>query len=340
MHTPTDRDRGQFRNVWVVAEQREGVLKDVTFELLGTAHRLAAQRGSEVWAVVLGSTVGPMARACIERGADAVVVVEDARLGHFVDDVYAGVLHHLVNKYKPEIVLCGATARGRALIPRIAVSLTAGLTADCTGLEIEAGTGVLLQTRPAFGGNIMATIQCTDHRPQMATVRPRVMSALDAQPGRAGKVITEPLPPELGAKTARMKVLEAITDTKESVHLADAKFIISGGRGLGGKEGFRLLHEFAMMVEGAVGATRAAVDAGWIDYAHQVGQTGQTVQPKVYMACAISGQIQHLVGMQSSDLIIAINKDPNVPMMKLADFAIVGDVFEVLPAIMAEARRV
>ena len=337
MRTPTDRDRSQYRNVWVVAEQREGVLKDVTFELLGAARKLAAARSCEVWAVLLGSGVRAMADACIRRGADAVVVVDDPRLEHFVDDAYAAALHALVARHKPEIVLCGATARGRALIPRVAVSLDAGLTADCTGLDIEAGTGVLLQTRPAFGGNIMATIKCTGHRPQMATVRPRVMTALDAQPGRTGRVIVEPFP--AAAREARMKVLEAVTDAKETVHLADARFIISGGRGMGGREGFKLLADFARLVDGAVGASRAAVDAGWVDYAHQVGQTGQTVQPKVYMACAISGQIQHLVGMQSSDLIIAINTNPDAPMMKLADYAIVGDVFEVVPALMQEARR-
>jgi len=337
MHTPTDHDRRQFRNVWVVAEQREGVLKDVTFELLGAARRLARQRRGEVWCVLLGHGVRRMSQACLDRGADAVVLVDDPRLEHFVDDVYATVLHRLVERHRPEIVLCGATARGRALIPRVAVSLTAGLTADCTGLDIEEGTGVLLQTRPAFGGNIMATIKCTDYRPQMATVRPRVMSAMEPQPGRTGRVLVEPFPEN--ASPARLTVLEAVTDARETVHLADAKFIVAGGRGMGGREAFKLLAEFAALVEGAVGASRAAVDAGWVDYAHQVGQTGQTVQPKVYMACGISGQVQHLVGMQSADLIIAINKNPEAPMMKLADYSIVGDVFEVLPAMMKEIRR-
>ena len=338
MHTPTDNDRQQFQNVWVIGEEREGELKDVTFELLGAARRLADARQSQVWCVLLGDGVTTMAAACFHRQADVVLVVDDPALGRFVDEIHAAVLERLIAKHKPEIVLCGATARGRALIPRVAVRSYAGLTADCTGLDIDPETGYLLQTRPAFGGNIMATIKCMDHRPQMATVRPRVMDAPEPDPTRTGKLIAEPFTERDTAW--RSRVLEVVINKEDAVRLADATFIVSGGRGIDGPDGFKLLHDFAHLVDGAVGASRAAVDAGWIDYAHQVGQTGITVQPEVYMACGVSGQIQHLVGMQSAGTIIAVNKDPEAPIMKLADYAIVGDVFEILPAMMTEMRRV
>jgi electron transfer flavoprotein alpha subunit len=338
MHTPTDASRAAFRNVWVIAEEREGELKAVTFELLGAARRLADARGGEAWCVLLGHNVTRFAAACFERLADVVLVVDAPELARFNDETHGNLLNRLVEKHRPEIVLCGATARGRALIPRVAVQAYAGLTADCTGLDIDPETGLLLQTRPAFGGNIMATIKTMHHRPQMATVRPRVMPEPTPQPGRSGRLLSEELQPaEVGR---RLRVLEVVTDTRETVKLADAEFIITGGRALGGPEGFQMLREFADLVGGAVGASRAAVDAGWVDYAHQVGQTGTTVHPHVYLACGVSGQIQHLVGMQTSDLIIAINKDAAAPMMQLADFAIVGDLFEVIPALMREIRRV
>lgn len=338
MHTPTDQLRANFRDVWVIGEERDGELKAVTFELLGAARQLADARGSRVVCVLLGHGVRSMAEACIARQADRVVVVDDPRLASFVDEIHAGILNGLVEKHRPEIVLCGATARGRALIPRVAVQTNAGLTADCTGLAIDSELGCLLQTRPAFGGNIMATIKSMDHRPQMATVRPRVMQEPDPDPTRSGEIIEELFPDT--AATARVRLLETICNTEETVKLADARFIVSGGRGVGGAEGFDVLHKLAELVDGAVGASRAAVDSGWIDYAHQVGQTGITVQPTVYMACGISGQVQHLVGMQSAELIIAINQDAKAPMMQLADYAIVGDLFEVIPAICREIRRV
>ncbi len=337
MLAKTESELAEYRNVWVVAELGAEGVKDVTFELLGAGRRLADARGSELWCVLLGQAVCDLAPACFHRQADAVLAVEDPRLASFVDETYANVLSRLVEKYKPEIVLCGATARGRAVIPRVAVQTYAGLTADCTGLDIEPDTGLLLQTRPAFGGNIFATIKCAWHRPQMATVRPRVMAAPEPDPGRTGRLIREELDPAEAGGAVR--VLQAFGDACEATGLADANFIITGGRGIGSPKGFGLLREFADLVGGAVGASRAAVDAGWIDYAHQVGQTGRTVQPNVYLACGVSGQIQHLVGMQSSDLILAINRDPEAPMMKLADYAIVGDLFEILPAMMDEIRR-
>ena len=337
MHTPTEPDRALHRHVWVVAEQRHGEIRPVTFELLGAARRLADVRGCEVWCVLLGEGVARHADACFARQADVVLAVDDARLREFADDRYARVLSGLVVRHRPEIVLCGATAMGRALIPRVAVSVHTGLTADCTGLEIEPSSGLLLQTRPAFGGNLMATIKSADHRPQMATVRPRVMPEPPPDPARRGRLIIEPFTD--GEGPPRMRVVRTVWAAGELVSLADARFSIAGGRGVRGRKGFDLLKQFAAAVGGAVGASRAAVDAGWIDYAHQVGQTGQTVQPRVYVACGVSGQVQHLVGMQSASLIIAINQDPEAPIMKIADYAIVGDLFEVIPAILRELTR-
>jgi len=337
MYTPNESDRDPYRNVWVVAEHRDGAIQGVTFELLGAARRLADVRCGEVWCALLGDEVAGLAPDCFQRGADVVLAVERPDLAKFVDDLHAEALAALIEKYRPEIVLSGATARGRALIPRVAVKTCSGLTADCTGLQIDPDTGVLLQTRPAFGGNILATIQSVRHRPQMATVRPRVMGEPQPEPGRTGRLIVEPLAPPNAASP--MRVLEEVTARRNTVALTNADFIIAGGRGVRGPRGFDLLHRFASLVGGAVAATRAAVDAGWVDYAFQIGQTGQTVQPQVYMACGVSGQIQHLVGMQSSDLIIAVNRDRNAPIMQLADYAVVGDLFEVLPAMVAALRR-
>ena len=337
MYTPTDAERAAFKNVWVIAEMLDSKVQSVTHELLGAARRLADTRGSEVFCVVMGNGVDGEAEQLLAYQADTVIVIDDPTLENFVDEIQAKALCRLIDKYKPEIVICGATTRGRALIPRVAVMTRAGLTADCTGLEIEPESGLLLQTRPAFGGNIMATIKCENYRPQMSTVRPRVMTAPEPDASRKGRIIKEDL--EDAEKKARMRVLEVMGDSSDAVRLSDAKFIVTGGRGMKGPENFQLLHDFATRVGGAVGASRAAVDAGWIPYAHQVGQTGQTVQAKVYMACGVSGQIQHLVGMQSCDYIIAINKDPDAPMMQLADVAIVGDLFEVIPKLIAELPR-
>ncbi len=332
MITLTDIERSAYKNVWVVAEVLAGNIEAVTHELLGAARELADARGSEVWAVVMGSGVTEQAGSLAAFGADRVVVVDDPQLTDFVDEVEAEVLVRLIEKHKPEILICGATTRGRALIPRVAVITNCGLTADCTGLAIDSDTGDLLQTRPAFGGNIMATIRCSNHRPQMATVRPRVMAAPDAQEGRQAEIITEPL--NQNDTRQLKKILEVFHSDETAVNLADADVIVAGGRGVKGREGFDLLRQLAARLGGAVGASRAAVDAGWIPYAHQVGQTGQTVQTKVYIACGISGQIQHLVGMQSSDLIIAIDKDPDTPLMQMADVAVVGDLFEIVPELI------
>lgn len=337
MHTPTDEQRDAYKNVWVIAEMLGNEVQSVTHELLGAARQLADKRGSEVVCVVLGNGVTDRAAELFAYQADTVIVVDDPALEHFVDETQAKVLCRLVESHKPEIVICGATTRGRALIPRVAVMSKTGLTADCTGLDIDPETGLLLQTRPAFGGNIMATIKCENHRPQMSTVRPRVMAAPDPDTSRTGTVIAEAL--QDTERKARMRVVKVVKDSTESVKLSDAKFIVTGGRAMKGAANFKLLHDLASLVDGAVGASRAAVDAGWIPYGHQVGQTGQTVQAKVYLACGVSGQIQHLVGMQSCDYIISINTDRDAPMMQLADVAIVGDLFEVIPKLIEELRK-
>lgn len=332
MRLSNSNEKEKFSNVWVLAELLSGKIQPVTFELIGAARSLADARKSQVWAVVMGHGIGDQAQGLIAYGADKVIVVDDARLYGFVDELEARVMVRLIDKYKPEILLGAATARGRALIPRIAGMTDCGLTADCTGLDIDADSGDLLQTRPAFGGNIMATIRCSTHRPQMATVRPRVMKALEPDMSRTGEIIRENVEEADAAKIKR--IIEVFHTDEATVNLGDARIIISGGRGVKGPEGFELLRKFAAKVGGAVGASRAAVDAGWIPYAHQVGQTGQTVQTKVYIACGISGQIQHLVGMQSCETIIAIDKNPDTPMMQMADIAVVGDLFEIIPEII------
>lgn len=337
MFISNETDKSQYANVWVVAELLSGKVQPVTHELIGAARELADVRGSQVWVVMMSSAITNQAAPLFSYGADRVIVVDDPRLAGFTEEIEAKVMVRLINKYKPEIIICGATTRGRALIPRVAVMANCGLTADCTGLAIDPENGDLLQTRPAFGGNIMATIRCSNHRPQMSTVRPRVMKAPEPEESRTGDVIQEFV--EVNDASKIKRIIEVIHSTDSAINLADAQIIISGGRGIKGPEGFGVLRSLAARVGGAVGASRAAVDAGWIPYAHQVGQTGQTVQTKVYMACAISGQIQHLVGMQSCDMIIAIDKDPNTPMMQIADIALVGDVFEILPEIINEIPK-
>lgn len=331
-------DKSKYSNVWVVAELLSGKIQPVTHELIGAARSLADARSSQVWAVVMGHGITGQAPSLFAFGADKVIVVDDIRLSGFIDEIETSIMVRLIEKYNPEIVLGAATTRGRALIPRVAVNTNCGLTADCTELGIDPENGDLLQTRPAFGGNIMATIRCSNHRPQMATVRPRVMKALVPDSSRSGEIIHEIVQDSDTIKIKR--IIEIFHSDETAVNLSDAQIIISGGRGMKGPEGFNLLRKFAARVGGAVGASRAAVDAGWIPYTHQVGQTGQTVQTKVYVACGISGQIQHLVGMQSCDMIIAIDKDPDTPMMQLADIAIVGDLFEVIPEITNEIPKV
>jgi electron transfer flavoprotein alpha subunit len=303
--------------------------------LLGTGRKLADSLGTELASVIIGNGLDEAVANLAAYGSDMVYVVEDPSLEIYNDESYASILTSLIEKYKPEIVLAGATTYGRSLAPRVASRLNTGLTADCTGLEIDPKDKLLLQTRPAFGGNLMATIICPDHRPQMATVRPKVMKPLVPDRNRKAEVIRPEIDIPGDLKT---NVKEVVSYLAEMVNLTEADVIVSGGRGLGSPENFKLVEDLARLLNGAVGASRATVDMGWIDYSHQVGQTGKTVGPKVYIACGISGAIQHLAGMSSSDTIIAINKNPDAPIFKIADYGIVGDVLEVLPALIREFK--
>ncbi len=324
-----------FKGIWVYVEQREGVIQDVSFELLAKGRDLANQRGTELVGVLLGSQMKDKVSVLFAQGADKVILVDHPVLHGFDSDAYAEAFANLVKKYKPEVVIAGGTSIGRTFIPRVAIRVKTGLTADCTGLEIDEKEKILLQTRPAFGGNIMATIICPNHRPQMATVRHKVFKKLQPDASRKGTLIEE----IADIKAGRAKVVEVIREMQNEINVAEADIIVSGGRGLGGPENFKLLFELAREIGAAVGASRGAVDSGWISPFHQVGQPGKTVCPKLYIACGISGAIQHLVGMSSSDTIVAINKDPNAPIFDVADYAIVGDLTEVVPEITKVLRE-
>ncbi len=332
------KDLSAYKDVWVFCEQKRGAVQSISYELLGEGRKLADKLGVKLCAVLLGGGVADAAHKLGERGADRVYLVDDPALKDYQDDPYTAVLVKLVEEYKPEALLCGATTIGRSLISRVAIKTGAGLTADCTGLDVDVKERLLLQTRPAFGGNIMATIVAPNHRPQMATVRHKVMKEAPVQPGRAAEIVTKVYPPETFA--SRTKLLDVVAELTETVNLSEADIIVAGGRGMGSKENFAQLGELAKVLGGAVGASRSAVDADWIPYSHQVGQTGKTVVPKLYIACGISGQIQHLIGMQSSKTIVAINRDPDAPIFKVATYGIVGDVNEILPALTREFKRV
>jgi electron transfer flavoprotein alpha subunit len=292
----------------------------------------------QVSGVLIGNNLADQLDEIIWHGADSIYLVEAPEIANFQDEPYTNILVELVKKYKPEILLCGATAIGRSLISRVAINIKAGLTADCTGLDIDPEKKILLQTRPAFGGNIMATIISPNFRPQMATVRHKVFQPMTPDKHRKGKIIRESFDSSL--YVSRTKLLGIVEEIETLVNLAEADIIVSGGRGMGGPENFKLLEELAHVIGAAVGASRAAVDSGWIPYSHQVGQTGRTVAPKIYIACGISGQIQHLVGMQSSKVIVAINKDPEAPIFKVATYGIVGDLFQVVPALTKRFKEV
>lgn len=328
----------EYRGVWVFVERRHGSVAGVSYELLGEGRCLADALGVELTAVLFGHDLQEEAGRLFGYGADKVVVADDPALAGFTDDLYGGLLTRLVREYKPEIVLCGATAIGRSFIPKVAASLNTGLTADCTGLAIRPDDRMLLQTRPAFGGNIMATILCPAKRPQMATVRPKVMKAQAFDDTRRGELIEAGLD-GLGIPS-KTKLVDFVEELTSTINLAEADVIVAGGRGVGSEDGFKLLERLALILNGAVGASRGAVEAGWMPYAHQVGQTGRTVAPKLYVACGISGAVQHLVGMQSSDVIVAINNDPKAPIFDVADYALVGDLFEIVPALIGELETV
>lgn len=336
-HKLTPEELTQYKDVWVFAEQKNGTVQSVTFELLGKGRELANKLGVNLCAVYLGENIGDQLEQLFWRGADLVYVVESAKLKDYLSEPYSNALAELILEYRPEIVLCGATSLGRSLIPRVAAAIGAGLTADCTGLEIEQDKRLLLQTRPAFGGNIMATIISPHHRPQMATVRHKVMPEAALNKLLTGKIVKKYIAED--KLISRTKLIDKALEVEPTVNITEANIIVSGGRGLQGPDKFKLLQDLALVLGGAVGASRAAVDSDWIAYSHQVGQTGKTVCPKVYIACGISGQIQHLAGMQSSEIIIAINKDSQAPIFNLATYGIVGDLIDVIPALTAKLKQ-
>jgi len=325
-----------YRGVWVFAEQRNGRLKSVAYELLSRGRQLADTLGTELCVICFGHGINE-AQQLIAYGADKVYLMDAPALSSNQDDLYTKGLVELIEKYKPEIVIAGATSLGRSFIPRVAAILKTGLTADCTGLEIDPETGLLLQTRPTFGGNIMATIICQTKRPQMSTVRPRVFKKGTPDGRRKGQVIRVDFNKQ--RITSRTKLLSFIDDITEAVKLEDANIIVSGGRGVGKAENFQLLEELAGVMGAALGSSRPPVDDGWVPYSHQVGQTGKTVCPKLYIACGISGAVQHLAGMQTSEAIVAINDDPNAPIFDVATYGIIGDLFKVVPMLIKKLKN-
>ncbi len=353
-------DMGDYKHIWVYAEQRAGKLMNVGLELIGEGHRLAKEISddTEVCAVLIGADedIAPLVDECFTYGADKVYKIASPVLKNYTTDAYTYAIKEAIDEYKPEIILYGATHIGRDFAPRIAARCNTGLTADCTRLDVRVSSYIdyanknttldtstldpddpstgIKQTRPAFGGNLMATIICPRTRPQMSTVRPGVMQKMEPKPGATGEVID--VKTTVTEDVINIKLKDIVKSAKEMVSLTDAEIICSGGRGLGDASGFELIKKFADKVGGVVGSSRAAVDAGWIDHSHQVGQTGTTVKPNVYFACGISGAIQHLAGMQTSEIIVAINKDCGRSYFEVADFGVVGDLYKVIPEIIAE----
>lgn len=330
---PTPGD--SYRGIWVFAEQREGRLKSVGYELLAKGRELAATLKTELSAVCFGHNVSEIDRL-LTCGADKVYLIDNPALATNDEDMYANALARLIQEHKPEILLAGATSLGRSFIPRVAAILRTGLSADCIGLDIDPEKRLLLQTKPSFGGNIMAVIICPEKRPQMATVRPRVFKIKPPDNNRRGQIMKVDFKKE--RVTTRTKLLSFVEDITEKVKLEDADIIVAGGRGLGKAENFRLIEDLSKVLGAAIGSTRPPVDEGWITYSHQIGQTGKTVGPKLYIACGISGAIQHLAGISTAETIIAINNDPEAPIFEIATYGIVGDLFQVLPMMIRRLK--
>ena len=322
--------------VWVFAEQRNGVLEKVSLELLGKGKELAEKLNTKLVAVLLGSKIENIAKDLVAFGADEVLACDNELLAGFTTDGYTKVICDLANEYKPEILFVGATFVGRDLGPRIAARLNTGLTADCTALDIDAEKAYLLATRPAFGGNLMATIVCEERRPQMATVRPGVFGKLEKDENRAGEIKNVEV--NITEADIRTKVVEVVKNEKETVDISESRIIVAGGRGVGSEEGFALLRELADALGGEVAGSRAAIEKGWVDKEVQIGQTGKTVRPTIYISVGISGAIQHTAGMADSEYIIAINKDESAPIMKMADLALVGDYKKIVEEMIAQVK--
>lgn len=323
-----------MNEIWVFAEQRDGKLESVALELLSKGTELAAKSGYGLAAVLLSENGAELAPELFAHGAQKVYLLDAPQFAYYQNDWWSEAFVSLVREKMPEIVLVGATTVGRSLAPTVASILHCGLTADCTQLDFDPEKKLLLQTRPAFGGNIMATIVCADTRPQMATVRGNVFKKVRLDPAPAGEIVRVPV--DLSASPCRMKRTKVVKEAGEDVNIAEAPAIVAGGRGLGSPEKFSLVRDLAARLGAAVGASRAAVDAGWISPLHQVGQTGKTVCPKLYVAVGISGAIQHLAGMQSSETIVAVNKDPAAPIFEVADYGLVGDYEAILPELVKQ----
>ncbi len=327
------------KDFWVFVEtDTAGKAKNVGLELLNPGRRLADGQGGRLAAVIIGGHVDEAVKSAAEHGADMVIAVEGKEFAHYTTDAYTKVMCELVDKYHPATILIGATNNGRDMGPRIACRLQTGLTADCTALDLDADTGNMVWTRPAFGGNLMASIVCPSHRPQLGTVRPGVFKKTEPTAGRTVEVIREDL--HVSPEAIRTELLETICEVAdEAVDLESAEIIVAGGRGVGGPAGFAPLKELAQALGATLGASRAAVDAGWISHVYQIGQTGKTVAPKLYIACGISGAIQHLTGVSDAKCIVAINKDPQAPIFDVADYGVVGDVQEIVPLLTEAIRK-
>lgn len=327
---------GTFQSVWTLGEQRDGQVSAVSYELLSWGRELADKRGTTLASVVLGHNLKDQVNSLIEHGADVVYMVDHPALEHFAPDVHAAVLEKLVREFLPEIFIASATTYGRTIMPVLAAKLETGLTADCTGLDIDPETGLLIQTRPAIGGNVMATIKTPKHRPQMSTVRPRSRKPLASDGSRKGQIIVREYPDDV--YVSKVKFLEFIKDETTALPIQEADIIVSGGKGLKDAKNFQMVHELADLLGASVGASRQAVDLGWIPYSHQVGLSGKTVSPHLYVCAGVSGAVQHIAGMSSADIVVAINNDPDAPIFKVCDFGIVGDAIEIMPILIEKLR--
>lgn len=327
-----------YKNIWVFAEQKQGKLSNTVYELAGAGQELAQQRKCQLWGVLIGYDLDQQASLLLEYGLDKVILADNEKLKDFVDGDYAQVLCDLAGEYKPELILGPATFYGKSLFPRLSVKLHTGVAADCIKVSIDANTGDVTAIRPTHGGNVLAEITFAQVRPQLVTLRPKAFKEASKNSSQSGEIIKKEISDDkLEGKT---QVKEIVKEASTMANLTEADIIVSGGRGLKGPEKFHLVQELAQVLGGAWGATRAVVDAGWVPYSHQVGQTGKTVNPKLYIACGISGAIQHLVGMQSSQVIVAINRDKDAPIFKVATYGIVGDLFEILPLLTNRLKEV
>ncbi|MCL1828300.1 MAG: electron transfer flavoprotein subunit alpha/FixB family protein [Oscillospiraceae bacterium] len=329
---------GEYKNIWVFVETLDGKAKNVGLEILGPGKKMAESMGEELVAVLIGTNLDDAAKAAVSYGADRVISVEGNDFADWSAEGFTFALDKLAEKYKPCALLMGATSNGRELAPRLAARLKTGVAADCTGLEIDSSTGTIKWTRPVYSGRMLSEIECPESRPQIGTVRPGIFKRGEPDTARSAEITKESI--SVPAGVIRTTIVEKSAESAEgAVKLEEAEIIVSGGRGLGKPENFSIVKDLADVLGGVVGASRAAVDAGWIPHAHQVGQTGKTVGPKLYVACGISGAIQHLAGMSGSDVIVAVNRDPDAPIFDIADYGVVGDLKEVLPALTAEIKK-